>query len=367
MVDHSLTQRRSGWKRALSGAVSLILLVFILVGVVPQFGSYSDAWTRVTQVGVWSWIALSIAAVLNQVSGAWPYLAAMPGLHLRDGVLQIETATAISNTVPAGGAVAIGMTYKMFSSFGFGDVVNSTAVLTTGIWNFGAKFVLPVVAIGLVALTEHVPAPVADAAIAGAAALAMSGLVVWRLFRSESSARWGGRVADPVVNGVLRLFRKPPNARVERSLLSFSRQMVQTMRSRGWLLTVATMANQVAGFVLMIVIVRAVGVSGRQVSIAEVFASFAVARLAGAIPIAPGGLGTFDAALISIMTTFGARSSQALTVDLLWRLATYFVPTVFGVVTYIIWVRSQGWSGPPRPTTSPAVSPAPRPAMPETP
>jgi uncharacterized protein (TIRG00374 family) len=80
------------------------------------------------------------------------------------------------------------------------------------------------------------------------------------------------------------------------------------------------------------------------------FASFAVARLAGAIPITPGSLGTFDAAFISLMTTFGARSSQALTVDLLWRIATYLAPTLCGIVTYLIWVRSKTSAGKRSPT-----------------
>lgn len=341
MDDHSLTRRRSGWKRAISGAASLILLVFIVVGVIPQFGSYSNAWARVTHLSAWYWVALGVAAAVNQLSGAWPYLAAMPGLRLRDGVLQIETATAISNTVPAGGAVAIGLTFRMFSSFGFGDVVISAAVLTTGIWNFGAKFALPIAAIGLLALTEHVPVAVVDASIAGSAALVVSGFLLWSGIRSEASAHWVGRPADRVVNRVLHQFGKPPLPRIERALLSFRSQMVRTMRGRGWLLTLATAANQVAGFVLVVVIVRAVGITGGQLSLAEIFASFAVARLAGAIPITPGSLGTFDAAFIGIMTTFGAQSSQALTADLLWRMTTYLAPTLFGVVTYLIWVRSK--------------------------
>ena len=99
------------------------------------------------------------------------------------------------------------------------------------------------------------------------------------------------------------------------------------------------MANQAAGFVLVLIIVRAVGITAGQVTLAAVFTSFAVARLAGAIPITPGGLGTLDAAFISVMTTFGASSSQALTADLVWRLTTYFLPILCGVLTYVIWIQ----------------------------
>ena len=116
---------------------------------------------------------------------------------------------------------------------------------------------------------------------------------------------------------------------------------MDTVHRRGWALTLAAIANQLAAFVLVLIIVRAIGVGSGQVSVAQVFTAFAVSRLAGAIPITPGGLGTLDATFISIMTAAGAHPSQALAVDLIWRLTTYFLPIFPGVVTYSIWMRSR--------------------------
>jgi uncharacterized protein (TIRG00374 family) len=70
-----------------------------------------------------------------------------------------------------------------------------------------------------------------------------------------------------------------------------------------------------------------------------VLLSFAVARLAGAIPVTPGGLGTVDAAFIGMLTAFGASSSDALAADLVWRATTYVPPIVIGIVTYLLWKR----------------------------
>lgn len=319
--------------------VSLVVLILILVGVIPQFASYSNAWTRVTHLDIWSWAAIVAATTVNQISGIWPYQAAMPGLRFWQGLLQIETATAVSNTVPAGGAVAIGMTYRMFSSFGFADVVISSAVVITGIWNLAAKFVLPVVAIVLLAITARPSGQVVGAAITGLVALVVLAMTAWLVFRFDAAARRLGRLGDRVVNWVGHFFHKSPTDRVERSLLHFGSQTVETVRRRGWLLTAATTANQAAGFVLILIIVRAVGVTAGQVTIAAVFTSFAIARLAGAIPITPGGLGTYDATFISVMTTLGASSSQALTADLVWRLTTYFLPILTGILTYVIWIH----------------------------
>jgi uncharacterized protein (TIRG00374 family) len=327
------------WHKVLGGAVSLALLIFILVGVVPKFASYSGAWDAMNHLNPWWWVAIAAIALLNQFSGVWPYQAALPGLRFWDGFLEVETAAAISNSVPAGGAVAIGMTYRMFSSFGIPAVDISTAVLTTGIWNFAARLGLPVIAVALLAFTTHPPARVFDAALAGVCAMAAAAVVLWLVLRFGAADHGSGRLADRAVNRVLRLLRKPATDRVERSLAQFKIQTARTVHRRGWLLTWTTLANQFVGFVLVLVIVRAVGITAGHVTYVAIFTSFAVARLAGAIPITPGGLGTLDAAFISLMTAFGASSSRALAADLIWRLTMYFLPIIPGIVTYVLWLH----------------------------
>jgi len=358
------------WHKVLGGAVSLALLVFILVGVVPKFASYSGAWAAMTHLNPWWWVAIVAGALLNQVSGVWPYQAALPGLGFWDGFLEVQTAAAISNSVPAGGAVAIGMTYKMFSSFGISAVDISTAVITTGIWNFAARLGLPVVAVALLAFTTHPPARVSDAALAGVCAMAVAAVVLWLVLRFGAGDHGPGRLANRVVNRLLRSLRKPATDRVERSLAQFKSQTARTVYRRGWLLTWTTLANQAVGFVLVLIIVRAMGITAGHVTYVAVFTSFAVARLAGAIPITPGGLGTLDAAFISLMTAFGASSSRALAADLIWRLMMYFLPIIPGIVTYVLWLRrpdrdvrpaasARGWRSPLGPCVDVAAPPAP--------
>ena len=337
--QESLLKPPPRWHKVLGGVASLVLLVVILVEVVPKFASYSHAWAAMTHLNPWWWVAIAGLALVNQISGVWPYQAALPGLRLWDGFLVIETTGAISNTVPAGGAVAIGMTYKMFSSFGISAVDISTAVIATGIWNFAAKLGLPVAAVALLAITAHPTARVLDAAIAGVVAIVLAGLTLWLLFRFTAGYHWLGRVADRAVNWVRHFFGKAPTDRIERSLTDFKGQTAHIVRHRGWLLTGTTLANQLVGFVLVLIIVRAVGITTGQVTVIAVFTSFAVARLAGAIPITPGGLGTLDAAFLSLMTAFGASSSRALAADLIWRLTVYFLPIIPGIVTYVIWLR----------------------------
>ncbi len=339
--DQGLSKPVPRWHKVFSATGSLALLILMFVGVIPQFTSYSDTWAHMAGLGALWWVAIAAAAIVNQISIVWPYQAALPGLRFRLGFLETATTSAISSTVPAGGAVAIGMTYKMFSSFGFTDLDISTAVVVTGIWNLAAKLSLPIAAVALLAATAHPPQGALAAAVLGVVVLIVAGVTLWLVFRSETTARWLGRLADRMVNWVLHFFHKAEVDRTERAVLHFRRQTVETVHRRGWFLTWAVLASQLVVLLLVLIIVRAVGVTPTQVSFAAVLTSFAVARLAGAVPIAPGGLGTVDAAFVAMMTAFGTNASHALAADFLWRLTTYVPPLVLGVVTYLIWIRRE--------------------------
>ena len=54
-------------------------------------------------------------------------------------------------------------------------------------------------------------------------------------------------------------------------------------------------------------------------------------------PSPPGGLGTVDAALAALLTSFGATSSQALAADLVWRAASYLPQLLLGTLTFLWW------------------------------
>ena len=336
------TAKPKSWlRRAFGGLLSLAIIVLIFVGVIPQFASYQDAWTAMSNMGAWWWVAILIAATVNQISFVWPYQAVLDRLRFRHGFIETQTTTAISNTVPAGGAVAIGMTFRMFGSFGFANVPISTAVVATGIWNLAFKFGLPIVAVILVVVTGQNAGGAIGAAVIGVAIIVVSGVVLWLTFRSEKSAHWVGRLGDRILNWCLHFFHKPSSDRLENSVLHFRDQTNDIVHRRGWMLTGTVLASQIAVFVLVLFSARGVGISSDQVSFLQVLLSFAVARLAGAIPITPGGLGTVDAAFIGMLTAFGANSSDALAADMVWRATTYFPPIFIGIGTYLFWKRNE--------------------------
>jgi len=55
--------------------------------------------------------------------------------------------------------------------------------------------------------------------------------------------------------------------------------------------------------------------------------AYAVANIASAIPITPGGLGVIEVTLVAITTGFGAPRATAVLALLSYRLVNYWLPT----------------------------------------
>ncbi len=70
---------------------------------------------------------------------------------------------------------------------------------------------------------------------------------------------------------------------------------------------------------------------GGQPALSSVFASFMIANLFRTISFIPGGLGTFEAAVVYLLKTGGTAYSTGLTAALLFRGITFFLPMAPGM------------------------------------
>ena len=74
-------------------------------------------------------------------------MAALPGLKLSRAAVLTQTTTSVANTLPGGGAIAIGLTYTILKSWGFTGTDVALYVGVTGIWNIFVKLALPVISL----------------------------------------------------------------------------------------------------------------------------------------------------------------------------------------------------------------------------
>ena len=329
--------------------ISIVAVVAVFAGVLPKLGSYDQAWSAITTMSVPALLAVVLMAAVALLAAALPHLAALPGLSFGTAFVQAQTAGAISSTVPAGGAFAVGVTFKICTAAGLRAAAISTAVVTTGVVDQAVKLALPIVAVVLVTLTGEAP-KVGVGLIIGAVVLLVAMAVAgWLLLRRRTTARAFGRWLQQLWNWARRRITRLPDLDITAALEQFRDQTVGLLRQRGGRVFGAVLTNQLAGFFLFFVVLLAVGGKSADVSVAAIFCSFTVARLAGLIPITPGGLGTVDLALTSMLTAFGVHGDAALAANLVWRAASTLPTILVGAGSYFLWRRRHAS---PHPVTS---------------
>jgi uncharacterized membrane protein YbhN (UPF0104 family) len=134
----------------ISAAVTVAVLAVVFVGIFPKVADYSQAWASIQQMPTAYVVALVGATVVNLAVYVWPLQAALPGLGYGPGFVVRQTSFAISNAVPAGGAVGLGVQYGMLDSYGFGAGATASAIAIVSIFNVFATLVMPV--LGVLAL-----------------------------------------------------------------------------------------------------------------------------------------------------------------------------------------------------------------------
>jgi uncharacterized membrane protein YbhN (UPF0104 family) len=101
---------------------------------------------------------------------------------------------------------------------------------------------------------------------------------------------------------------------------------------RRWIsLTVATVLGQVTVFLVLLVSLRTLDVTGSEVSLLEAFAAWSLARVLTSIPVTPGGLGVVELGLTSALVGFGGRNADVVAAVLLYRFLTLVPVFVAGI------------------------------------
>ena len=178
-------------------AVAVVAVIYLGLG--PKLVDVDQVWATLRAMTWLELVTLVAAAVWNLVSYLLLQLAALPGLSLRQAVLESHASTAVGNLMPVGQAVGLGVTYRFYTSYGFGGRPIALSLLVQGVWNNFVKLGMPIVALGLL---------VAGGDAAGELALpAMVGLVVFVLALAGfafglSGERRAARLGGALANGV---------------------------------------------------------------------------------------------------------------------------------------------------------------------
>lgn len=273
-------------RRAARVAVSAAVVAAVYAFAIPRIAPYGHVGRELSAVAP-GWAAgLAALVVANALTAALPWLATVRGLAPAKALSLSQLSTAAGFLLPGGAPLGMGVSYGILRRLGIARGAAALAVALTGVWSQLAVFAFPVVGLVAVAATEPVSSTV-EIAAAGSGAAAVAG----------------------VAAGVFVLRRHRPAGLRRRAL------------------TAATLANQLTAFVLLLVALRSVGISGGAVSTAEAFLAWSVGRLIGSLPFVAGGVGIVEVGLIGVLVGLGGPHARVVAAVLLFR-GLVIVPTL---------------------------------------
>jgi putative heme transporter len=336
VTDPGRPRRRSG-REIFRTAGSVALAAAIFGFAVPHFASYRSAWASMHAM-TWAQALLIAAVALASMISTWIMICSvLPSIRLREAAVVNLGSNAVANTLPAGGALAMGVSWAMLSSWGVSTAEYVLYTLVSGIWNVFARLGLPVLALLVLVTAARPGAGLVAAAVVGLALLAVMVAGLSLLMRSESFAIRAGRALQPAVTIFCRVVRRPVSFDIPGSLLGFRDRASALIAARGWRITAATAASNLTLWLVLLACLRGVGLSQAQVPWQTSLAAFAFVRLLTVLPITPGGLGITELGLIAILTAGHRDGAQVTAAVLLYRAVTYLPPIPLGAIACLTW------------------------------
>lgn len=325
-------------KSIIAGLVAVVFLAIVFATVIPKFGNYAAAWDSIQNMPSGTVALLGVALIVYLFFYGWPFVASVPGLKYWQGQIVNQSAFTISNGVPAGGALGLGLQYAQLSTYRATPTAATAGITATGVWSVFVTLGLPVLGVfALLVGGDSASSFYLSAAIGLGVLLAM--IIVFALIlRSEALAEKVGHLGDRVVGALVHRFRPSMRVDLTATVLKLRHDIVDLVTRRWAAITGAQLAVSFSQFGILLVAMT--GVSGGSlegITWLEVFAAFAISQLGLMIPVTPGGLGTVDAAMIALMVQFGADNGDATAADLVWRASSFIPQVIIGLVCIGIW------------------------------
>src|SRR5689334_810758 len=150
VADPGRPRRRSG-REVFRTACSVALAAAIFGFAVPHFASYRSAWASMHAM-TWAQTLLVAATAIASMISTWIMICSvLPSIRLREAAVVNLGSNAVANTLPAGGALALGVSWAMLSSWGISTAEYVLYTLVSGIWNVFARLGLPALALMILA------------------------------------------------------------------------------------------------------------------------------------------------------------------------------------------------------------------------
>jgi putative heme transporter len=338
-IPTKATPVRTRRRQLIGGGIALAVIVATFFFVLPRIADYRDVWDVVKSLTWESLLALAVASIVNVLTYAPPWQAALPGLRFRQAFVVTQASTASTYVAPGGAAPGMAVSFAMLRGWGFSGRPVALAVTVTGVWNQLIIFGFPPIALWLLTSEGGDNPLLRTMALVGAAVLGgvIVGLVVG--FWSAPLAQKIGDLAARLVSWLKRVVRRGPVVWAGESFVRFRDETIDLLRRRWHVITLATLAGHLSVYAVLLVSLRVLDVPASEVTWIEAFAAWSVVRVLGSLPITPGGLGIVELGLTSLLVGFGGGQAEVVAAVLVYRFLTIVPTLVLGLLAAATWRR----------------------------
>jgi uncharacterized membrane protein YbhN (UPF0104 family) len=323
---------------ALSVGLSLVILVALGIAL-PRLVDYGEVWRALREL-TWPGIVLVSAVTLVNVLTYGPNLvAALPGLNYRLALTAALASSASRYIAPGGPAVGLGVAYLMLRAWRFGRRRVTLALGVLTVWEQLVTVSMPPVALLLLLLEGKRNPLLETVTLIGLALFGVVLVLVYLAFHSAGFAHRAGDWIGAAASAGMRLARRPPVEGWGEQFARFRAEALELVSERWYWISLGTVSGHLSVYLVLIVTLRAIGVGGGEVSLAESFAAWTVSRVLGGIPILPSGVGVVEVALTTALIGFGGDEAGVVASVLVYRFLTVVVPIVCGAVAGALWRR----------------------------
>ena len=324
-------------KRVIQGVLAAAVVVAAFAFGLPKIADFSEVWKELRAMTALELGSIIAIAVWNIATYWFVVLASLPEADIWQVIKVVSTSTAVSNSMPGGGAIGVGVTYGMYSNYGFKKADVSLSILVTGLWNNFVKLGMPIIALALLAISGDATSALLVASLIGVGVLIGAIALFALTLKSEAAARAVGAGLARFVSRLRGVVRKPPVSGWEDGFARFRSDAIGLLRTRWLWLTAATLVSHLSLYLVLLLSLRHVGVSENEVTWIEALAAFSFIRLITALPITPGGVGVVELGATAALVAAGGGRAEVVAAVLVYRALTYLLPIPLGLFTYLRW------------------------------
>ena len=338
MTTQPWWRRRNTWIRIVRDVGSLAIAVALLIWGLPRVAGVG--WTEIVapmkelHPGL-----LALLAVLQLSALAlftFTITGALPGISHPRALIVNLCGSLVANTLPFGGALAIGATYAICRSWGFSRAAIGISIVLGGVFATAGKVLVPMIGLAALIIQGGTVSPsLRNTALVGVLTLvAILAMFVIVLVSPGAARRVGGWI-EGAAEAVLRVLRKPRKLGWDVAVARLREETRSVVRA-GWLsMTLGTLGYFTIYFAMFWICLASCGL---VIGVGSMLAAFALGRLLTSIPVTPGGLGLVEAGSVALLVALGADPAQAASGVLLFSIFTHVIEIPFGITAWLVWL-----------------------------